>query len=341
MQAMDGRESKTGRCRGNARRHPASAPSSHPRLFSSTASPVSGKTEIYLQAIAHALEQGKGAIVLVPEISLTPQTVERFKARFSSGQIADARRRVAFASVRRRTARRMAQDPPGPRAHRHRRALGDFCAGRTARPHHRGRGARAHLQAGGSAALPRARRGHHARPDGKRRRRARLGHAVAGKLLQLPARANTRCSNCRSAWTTRKCRSSASWTCGRPRAKAKGTPIFSPQLKEAITQRLERGEQTILFLNRRGYSTSLQCPKCGYVAECPNCSVVAHVSSARAKALPATSAATSKKFRPSARTRNAKIPAIRFAGTGHAEGRGNAGETLSATRASSAWTPTR
>ena len=45
----------------------------------------SGKTEVYLQAIAHALELGKGAIVLVPEISLTPQTVERFKARFSSG----------------------------------------------------------------------------------------------------------------------------------------------------------------------------------------------------------------------------------------------------------------
>ena len=47
----------------------------------------SGKTEIYLQAIAHALEQGNGAIVLVPEISLTPQTVERFKARFSSGKL--------------------------------------------------------------------------------------------------------------------------------------------------------------------------------------------------------------------------------------------------------------
>ncbi|MDQ6632338.1 MAG: primosomal protein N', partial [Verrucomicrobiota bacterium] len=47
----------------------------------------SGKTEVYLQAIAHTLEQGKGAIVLVPEISLTPQTVERFKARFSSGNL--------------------------------------------------------------------------------------------------------------------------------------------------------------------------------------------------------------------------------------------------------------
>ncbi len=47
----------------------------------------SGKTEVYLQAIARCLEQGKGAIVLVPEISLTPQTVERFKARFSSGPL--------------------------------------------------------------------------------------------------------------------------------------------------------------------------------------------------------------------------------------------------------------
>jgi primosomal protein N' (replication factor Y) len=55
--------------------------------------------------------------------------------------------------------------------------------------------------------------------------------------------------------------------------KSKGVQIFSQQLKEAITQRLERKEQTILFLNRRGWSTSLQCPTCGYVAECPNCSV--------------------------------------------------------------------
>ena len=53
----------------------------------------------------------------------------------------------------------------------------------------------------------------------------------------------------------------------------KGPPIFSNQLKEAITQRLERSEQTILFLNRRGYSTALECTQCGYVANCPNCSL--------------------------------------------------------------------
>jgi primosomal protein N' (replication factor Y) len=55
--------------------------------------------------------------------------------------------------------------------------------------------------------------------------------------------------------------------------KGNAIPIFSPQLKEAIAQRIERTEQVILFLNRRGYSTSLQCPLCGYVAGCPNCSI--------------------------------------------------------------------
>src|ERR1035437_1333667 len=68
------------------------------------------------------------------------------------------------------------------------RALGDFCAGRTTRSYHRGRGTRTYLQTGGSAALPRARRGDHARPDGECRRRAWFGHAFDGKFLQLQAR---------------------------------------------------------------------------------------------------------------------------------------------------------
>ena len=55
--------------------------------------------------------------------------------------------------------------------------------------------------------------------------------------------------------------------------KEKGVGIFSPQLREGILQRLEKNEQVMLFLNRRGWSSSLQCPECGFVAECPNCSV--------------------------------------------------------------------
>ena len=85
--AMDGREVEVEEQRALELLQPASIfhlPSSTFLLHGVTGS---GKTEIYLQALAHALEQGKGAIVLVPEISLTPQTVERFKARFSSGRL--------------------------------------------------------------------------------------------------------------------------------------------------------------------------------------------------------------------------------------------------------------
>ena len=55
--------------------------------------------------------------------------------------------------------------------------------------------------------------------------------------------------------------------------KEKGEKLIAGALQAAVNERLARGEQSIIFLNRRGYSTSLSCPKCGYVAECPHCSV--------------------------------------------------------------------
>ena len=234
----------------------------------------------------------------------------------------------------------MAQDPPGPRAHRHRRALGDFRA-RSIRSassswtrntstltSRRKRRATTRATWPSCAARWKARGG-----------RARLGHAFAGEFLQLSQRANTRCSKCPSAWTTRRCRSCASWTCGRRCAAGKGIPIFSPQLKEAITQRLERGEQTILFLNRRGYSTSLQCPQCGYVADCPNCSVsltyhrheqklCCHICGHQEK-VPTVC--------PNDECRN---PAIRYAGLGTQKVEDTLGK-LFPKPASSAWIPTR
>ncbi|MGH7989155.1 MAG: replication restart helicase PriA [Limisphaerales bacterium] len=232
----------------------------------------SGKTEIYLQAIAHALEQGKGAIVLVPEISLTPQTVERFKARFSSGKL------QTLVAV----------------LHSH------LSAGERHDEWHKIRQGRARIVIGARSAIfapieplgliivdeehetsykqeeaPR----YHARDVAIMRGQMENAVVVLGSatpsmesfynckkgkytLLELPERVDNqkmprvRVVDMRQAAT-----------------KEKGIPIFSPQLKEAITQRLERKEQTILFLNRRGYSTALQCPKCGYVANCPNCSL--------------------------------------------------------------------
>ncbi|HEX7469861.1 MAG TPA: primosomal protein N' [Verrucomicrobiae bacterium] len=235
----------------------------------------SGKTEIYLQAIEHALEQGKGAIVLVPEISLTPQTVERFKARFSSGKL------QTLVAV----------------LHSH------LSAGERHDEWHKIRQGRARIVIGARSAIfapveplgliivdeehestykqeeaPR----YHARDVAIMRGQMENAVVVLGSatpsmesfyncqkgkytLLGLPERVdNQKMPHVRVV----DMRQAAS------RARGKeGTPIFSNQLKEAIHQRLERGEQTILFLNRRGYSTSLQCPKCGYVAQCPNCSL--------------------------------------------------------------------
>ena len=232
----------------------------------------SGKTEVYLQAIAHVLERGQGAIVLVPEISLTPQTVERFKARFSSGRL------QTLVAV----------------LHSH------LSTGERHDEWHKIRQGRARIVIGARSAIfapvdplgliivdeehessykqeeaPR----YNARDVAVVRGQMEgavvaLGSATPslesfynvqkGKyaLLEMPTRADDKKMPIVRVVDMRK-----------ESFKQKGTPIFSQQLKEAITRRLEKKEQTILFLNRRGYSTSLQCPLCGYVAECPNCSV--------------------------------------------------------------------
>ena len=232
----------------------------------------SGKTEVYLRAIAHALEQGKGAIVLVPEISLTPQTVERFKARFSSGPL------QTLVAV----------------LHSH------LSAGERHDEWHKIRQGRARIAIGARSAVfaPVEPLGlivvdeeheHTYKQEEAPRYNARdvaivrgqmegavvvLGSATpslesyynCGKgkytLLQLPERADDKKMPVVRIVDMRQT--------VRP---GKVVPIFSPQLKEAIASRLEQKEQVILFLNRRGYSTSLQCPLCGYVAQCPNCSL--------------------------------------------------------------------
>ncbi len=214
----------------------------------------SGKTEIYLQAIAHALEQGKGAIVLVPEISLTPQTVERFKARFCSGQL------QTLVAV----------------LHSH------LSAGERHDEWHKIRQGRARIVIGARSAIfapveplgliivdeehehtykqeeaPR----YHARDVAvvRGQRKVRSWCSVRPRLrwrvITMPSGANTNCSNCPTRVDDQKMPIVRVVDMRMETRKQKGTPIFSPQLKEAITQRLEKHEQVILFLNRRGYST--------------------------------------------------------------------------------------
>ena len=232
----------------------------------------SGKTEVYLQAIAHALERGKGAIVLVPEISLTPQTVERFKARFSSGpcrtlvavlhsHLSSGERHDEWHKIRRGRARiaigaRSAIFAPID-------PLGLIIVDEE------------HEQTYKQEEAPR----YHARDVAIMRGQMEgatvlLGSATPsiesfynchiGKytLLEMPERADDKKMPVVRIVDMRE-----------TMRRGKSIPVFSPQLKEAIALRLERAEQVILFLNRRGYSSSLQCPRCGYVAGCPNCSV--------------------------------------------------------------------
>ncbi len=274
----------------------------------------SGKTEIYLQAIAHALAQGKGAIVLVPEISLTPQTVERFKARFSSGPL------QTLVAV----------------LHSH------LSAGERHDEWHKIRQGRARIVIGARSAIfapvgplgliiveeeqehtykqeeaPR----YHARDVAVMRGQMEgavvvlgsatpslesFANAKKGKfaLLELPERVDDQKMPLVRVVDMRQAQ-----------YKEKGPPIFSPQLKEAITKRLERKEQTILFLNRRGYSSSLQCPKCGYVANCPNCSITLTYHRTEQK-LQCHICGHMEKVPAVCPEPKCKNPAIRYAGTG-------------------------
>ena len=291
---------------------PVSPPSSKTFLLHGVTG--SGKTEVYLQAIAHALEQGKGAIVLVPEISLTPQTVERFKARFSSGKL------QTLVAV----------------LHSH------LSAGERHDEWHKIRQGRARIVIGARSAIfaPVDPLGliivdeeheHTYKQEESPRYHARDVAIMRGQMEGAPVVLGSATPSLETYFNCRKGKYTLLELPERvddqkmPRvrvvdmrqaaAKDKGTPIFSPQLKEAITQRLERGEQTILFLNRRGYSTSLQCPKCGHVCGCPNCSISLTYHRLEQK-LACHICGHSQKVPTVCPNESCKNPAIRFAGTG-------------------------
>jgi len=297
---------------GQAAAAPARRPTS--RVFLLHGVTGSGKTEIYLQAIAHALAQGRGAIVLVPEISLTPQTVERFKARFSAGphptlvavlhsHLSAGERHDEWHKIRRGRARIVIGarsaifapvEPLGliivDEEHEH-----TYKQEEAPRYHARDVAIVRGQMEGAVVVLGSA------TPSLESYHNARKGKYT---LLELPERVDAQKMPYVRVVDMRQAARGD-----------RGIPVFSPQLKEAIAQRLERGEQTILFLNRRGYSTSLQCPLCGFVAQCPNCSIALTYHRPDQKLLchicghvaPVPAAC------PNERCRN---PAIRYAGLG-------------------------
>ncbi|MDD5349714.1 MAG: primosomal protein N', partial [Chthoniobacteraceae bacterium] len=230
----------------------------------------SGKTEIYLQGIQRVLDRGQSAIMLVPEIALTPQTVDRFKSRFAAMQqevavlhshLSEGERHDEWHKIHKGQARIVIGARSAIFAPLERLGLivvdeeheNSYKQEDAPRYHARDlavlRGSFEHCAVLLGSATPSLESYH---------------NAATGKyqLLRMALRVDDRKLPLIRVIDLRR------------EAHGGETPsLLSEPLRQAIDARLVRKEQTILFLNRRGFSTSLSCPACGYVAECPNCSV--------------------------------------------------------------------
>lgn len=231
----------------------------------------SGKTEVYLQAARYALEQQKTVLVLVPEISLTPQTVRRFKARFaalndqvavlhshlSQGERFDEWHRIRKGKASIVIGARSAVFAPVPN-------LGliivdeehDNSYKQDSAPRYHGRDVavlRARMEKCAivlGSATP-ALESFYNTQDGKY------------TLLRLNQRADSHSMPLVRVLDMRL----------EQQKQKNANTIFSDKLRAALELRIERGEQSILFLNRRGFARSLQCPACGQACQCPHCAI--------------------------------------------------------------------
>lgn len=226
----------------------------------------SGKTEVYMEMISQVIEAGKQAIVLIPEIALTYQTVMRFYRRFgdrvsimnsrmSAGERYDQMQRAKRGEVTVMIGPRSALFTPFPN-------LGLIVIDEEHEPTYK------------SEQVPR----YHARETAIERARISGASVVLGsatpsmeayyraskgeyRLIELKNRARLQCLP-------------EVYTVDMRKELAGGNrSIFSDKLRELIRERLEKGQQTMLFLNRRGYAGFISCRSCGYVEKCPHCDV--------------------------------------------------------------------
>ena len=231
----------------------------------------SGKTEVYLRAIDEVLRAGKTALVLVPEIALTPQTVERFSSRFTPQGI-----EVAVLHSH------LSEGERHDEWHRVRSGQARIVIG--------ARGAVfAPLENPGLIVIDEEHDNSYKQDEGPRYHARDLA-VVRGKmepcavLLGSATPSLETFENCRKGKYDLRELSHRHDGCVLPvfrvvdmrlRSKDGGRndQFISPKLGLAIESRLAKGEQTILFLNRRGFFTVLACKSCGKNVECPHCSV--------------------------------------------------------------------
>lgn len=228
----------------------------------------SGKTEVYLQAIDRALALSKGAIMLVPEISLTQQTVERFRSRFE-GQIALLHHRLSqgerfdeWNRIRRGEARivigaRSAVFSPVA-------SLGLIIVDEEHESSYKA-----------TEEAP----CYHARDIAVMRGKMTGSSVILGSATpSLESYYNAQIGKYKLSTLTHRAESTqlpkvTIVDMRREYDKAKGVTSFSDALLSAIKKRMATGEQAILFLNRRGYHTMLWCPVCSQTAKCRHCDV--------------------------------------------------------------------
>ncbi|MBD2846161.1 primosomal protein N' [Paenibacillus sp. IB182496] len=239
----------------------------------------SGKTEVYLQAIERSIARGREAIVLVPEIALTPQMVERFKGRFgddvavlhsrlSGGERYDEWRKIKARRVRVAIGARSAIFAPFER-------IGLIIIDEE------------HESSYKQEESPK----YHARDVAIKRARQHgavvvLGSATPSLESYVAATAARPAATAAEGGpeAARALLPLSERVQGRPlppvelvdmrlELEAGNRSMFSRRLRSALAERLERGEQAVLLLNRRGYSTFVMCRSCGYTAGCPHCDI--------------------------------------------------------------------
>lgn len=226
----------------------------------------SGKTEVYIQTIQEVVHFGRQAIVLVPEISLTPQTVRRFRRRFEHvavlhSHLSDADRhwewqRIANGEVQVVVGARSAIFAPVPNLgliildEEHENSFKQETAPRY---HARDVAIRRAAQENVPLVLGSA------TPSLESWHRAQLGEY---RLIDMPRRVMDRPLPTVGTIDLRT----------EFRSKASRGAIHR-NLHQAIGDALRQGGQVILLLNRRGFSTHIQCPACGDVVQCPECEI--------------------------------------------------------------------
>ncbi|HWA56817.1 MAG TPA: primosomal protein N' [Gemmatimonadales bacterium] len=227
----------------------------------------SGKTLVYLEAVRQTLAEGRGAIILVPEIALTPQTVSRVRGAFgdevavlhsalSDGERADAWRALRRGERRVVVGARSAVFAPVER-------LGLIVVDEEHEGSYKNHEAPRYQAR--DVALVRARLEKARLVLGSATPSPESMHRVGSRLalVRLPDRAGAQplppveLVDLRSA----------------PRLKEARAVPWSERLDAEVVAALARREQVLLLLNRRGFATILQCPACGTVRECPNCSI--------------------------------------------------------------------